>query len=280
MYWLQDDYERCAALLESCLERLGEYPPSETIVARTTFMTQLSYALSSLGDFDSARDLLVRVNEESEERTDPYNRARLYWSLARLSGIQGNLPAALNYVRRSITLLETTEDNVHLARAHLLCGQVFNLDESAEQAIVQLTQAERLFGERIDSIDLGHLRSEQSKALSTFGEAKQALAYAQEAVQRLDSDLDYLSSAWHALAKALALAGDIEEACRYYEQAVDQLEKSRSDWREAAQACHEWALVLKEAGRREAAARAFGRAAEITRRQAKAASLGRTAARA
>ncbi len=274
-YWLLDDYERYARLMESCLERLAEYPPEETAVARTTYTTQLSYALSCLGEFDRARDLLMELSDEEEQRSDPYSRARLCWSFARLSTAEGRLPTALEYARRSIALLESSEDDVHLGRAHLLCGLIFNLDDRAEEARRQLDLAEKLFGSRIDSIDLGQLRAEQAKSFAELGDAERALAYAQEAARLLENEPDSLGSAWHAAAKAHAARGDLEEACAFYEKAIERIEGDRGGWREAVQACHGWALVLKEIGRRDESARAFGRAAEITRRATSKATVSR-----
>lgn len=265
-YWLLDDYERYANLMESCLEKLAEYPVEETAVARTTYMTQLSLAYSCLGEFDRARDLLLQMSEEEEQRSDPYSRARLCWSFARLSTVEGRLATALEYARRSIALLETSEDDVHLGRAHLLCGAIFNLDDRAKEASKQLDLAETFLGPRIELIDLGQLRAEQAKSFAELGDPEQALAYAQEATRLLESDPDFMGSAWHALAKAHAARGDVEEAYAYYKKAAECLESDLSGWREAVQACRGWALVLKEAGRRDDAARAFGRAAEITRR--------------
>jgi len=265
-YWLLDDYERYANLMECCLEQLAEYPAEETTVARTTYMTQLSYALSCLGEFDRARELLLQVSEEEEQRSDPYSRARLCWSFARLSTAEGRLPTALEYARRSIALLETSEDDVHLGRAHLLCGLIFNLDDRAEEARKQLGLAETLFGPRIDSIDLGQLRAEQAKSFAELGDADRALAYAQEAARLLENEPDSLGSAWHALAKAHAVRGDLDKACTYFEKAIERIEGDRGGWREAVQACRGWALALREADRRDDSARAFGRAADITRR--------------
>ncbi len=265
-YWLLDDYERYANLMESCLQRLAECPSEETAVARTTYMTQLSYALSCLGEFDRARDLLLQVSEDEEQRADLYGRARLCWSLARLLGSEGKLHSALEYARRSIALLEASEDDVHLGRAHLLCGLIFNLDDRAQEASKQLDLAEALLGPRIEPIDLGQLRTEQAKSLAELGDPEQALAYAQEAARLLERDPDYLSSAWYALAKAHAVRGDLDEACTYFEKAIEGIEGDRGGWREAVQACRGWALVLRKAGRRDDAARVLGRAAEITRR--------------
>jgi transcriptional regulator with XRE-family HTH domain len=266
-YWLLDDYESYAKLMEKCLERLAGYPSEETAVARTTYTTQLSYALSCLGEFDRARDILLEVSEEEGQRTDPYGRARLYWSLARLATAEGKISAALDYIRRSIALLETSEDDVHLGRAHLLCGLIYNLDDRAEESSRHLALAEKFFGPRIDPIDLGQLRTEQAKSRAQLGDSDGALAFAEEAIRLLENDPDYLGSAWHALAQAHAIRGELDAACLYYEKAAGCMGGDRSEWREAVQAYRGWALALRQAGRREAAAQAFGRAAEITRQQ-------------
>jgi transcriptional regulator with XRE-family HTH domain len=265
-YWFLDDYERMARLMESCLLQLEGCPAEETAVARRTYMTHLSYALSELGEFDRARELLVEMREEEDESSDPYIRARLCWSFARLSTSEGRLPTALEYARRSIALLEASEDNVHKGRAHLLCAIIFNLDEQAEEAMSQLAFAEKLLDAHVDPLDRGQLRAEQAKALADLGEPERALAYAREAVSLLERDPDHLGGAWHALAKALASRGDVAGACDYYQKAVERIESDRGGWREAVQACRGWALVLREAGRRDEAAAALGRAAAIARR--------------
>jgi tetratricopeptide (TPR) repeat protein len=266
MFWLLDDYERFAEVLENALVRLEEQSREETVVARTTLTVYLSYALSCLGDFDRARELLMRVAEDEKQRADPYARARLYWSLARLSSMEGKPRAALKQARRSIVLLESTEDDVHLAEAYLLCGQIFNLDERPDEASRHLTLAEEFFGPRIEPINLGRVRAEQAKSLAGLGQAEEALAYAEQAARLLEDDPDFLASAWHALAWAHGLQGHVETSCSYYERAVDRMAWSRETWRDAVQACHGWAHVLKEAGRRDEAAHALGRAAEIARR--------------
>lgn len=265
-YWMLDDYERYRKLMECCLERLADYPPEETRVARTTYLTQLSYVLAYLGEFEQARDLLLEVGEDEEERADTYGRARLYWQLACISTGEGKLPSALEYARRTIALLETCEDNLHLARAHLLCGLIYNLDTKPEDAAAHLASAEKLFGPRANPVDLGQLRAEQSKYLVELGESERALAYAQEALELLEADPGYLGSAWHALAKAYSALGDVDAACAYFERAVAHMDGNRSEWREAAQACRGWAITLKRAGREEESAVVVNRAREIARR--------------
>ncbi len=51
-------------------------------------------------------------------------RVRLYWSLARLAAAEGRGAVALTNIRKAIALLETTEDALNLARAHILAAKI------------------------------------------------------------------------------------------------------------------------------------------------------------
>jgi tetratricopeptide (TPR) repeat protein len=263
MYWLLDRYEQAAEFLEDALTQLESRPPDEIAIARATLMTYLSYALSSLGEFARARELLLLVHEEQEQSADPYSQARLHWSLARLATLEGKLPAALKHLRYSIALLESSEDNFHRARAQQLCAHIFNLDDQPERALEHIALAEELFGAGIDALDLGVIRAEQAKALAALGRSDEALALARESVGLLEADPDSLASGWHALARAQVACGETVEALANYERAVERIAASPGEWREAVQACHGWAAVLTESGDGEGAARVLAHALEI-----------------
>jgi len=262
-YWLLDRYERAAEFLEDALEQLESRPPEEIATARATLMTYLSYALSSLGEFARARELLLSVHEEQEQNADPYSQARLHWSLARLATMEGKLPAALKHLRHSIALLESSEDNFHRARAQQLCAHIFNLDDQPERALEHIALAEELFGTGVDTIDLGLVRAEQAKALAALGRGDEALAFAHESVGLLDADPDFLAGGWHALARAQAACGETTEALVNFERAVERIAANPGEWREAVQACHGWAALLTANGDGESAARVLARALEI-----------------
>src|SRR5919206_105606 len=102
--------------------------------ARVRFATHLSYALSNLGRFVEAREVLTDLTSRARGIVDPYARIRLYWSLARLAAMEGHGRMALRHLRRAITLLEATEDTLHLARAHLLSSEILILDGKADEA--------------------------------------------------------------------------------------------------------------------------------------------------
>ncbi|MGD0166211.1 MAG: tetratricopeptide repeat protein [Gaiellaceae bacterium] len=263
MYWLLDEYERAAEFLEDALKQLETQPPEEVAAARATLMTYLSYALSSLGEFERARELLVRIHEEQEQGADLYGQARLHWSLARLATMEGKLPAALKHLRHSVALLESSEDNFHRARAQQLCAHVFNLDDQPELALKHLALAEELFGPGIDRIDLGLIRAEQAKALAKLDQGDEALERGLEATSLLEVEPSFMGSAWHGLARAHTARGESDEAISYYERAVERIAASPGEWREAVQACHGWAELLRQNGDGEGAARVLAHALEI-----------------
>ena len=199
----------------------------------------------------------------SEDFGDPYTRVRLYWSLARLSEMEGRSSAALGYIRRAIALLEATEDSLHLARAHLLAAWIMGSQGNAEGSGRHLELAERLLGPHPEPIDLAQLRIEQAKRDALLGNGESAVTRAREALDLLgDShDLERGSASW-ALAEGLALQGDVAKAGKEFARAVDELSEGRR-WREAAQACRGWARMLRKAGREAEALDVLERATDL-----------------
>jgi tetratricopeptide (TPR) repeat protein len=262
VYASLDRPEQAAELYERCLEALAEDPNADTS-ARIRFATHLSSALSNLGRFPEARAVLTELASEPSATLDPYSRIRLYWSLARLATMEGQPQAGLRHLRRAIALLETTEDTLHLARAHLLCSQILILDGQAEPAGLHLDQAERLFEVGGDAIDLGAVRAQQAKRAAQLGDPGQAIARARESLE-LAGDSP-LGSAYFALGLGLARTGDVDGADGAFREAVSLL-RQRSEWREAVQACRAWADALRHAGRSAEAFDVLETAAELAER--------------
>lgn len=254
-----DRPEQAAELYERCLDELSAQAEDDT-TARVRFGTHLSYALSNLGRFVEARELLNDLTSRSSAIVDPYARIRLYWSLARLAAMEGHGRAALRHLRRAIALLEATEDTLHLARAHLLSSEILILDGLPDDAAPHLEAAERLFDLGGDARDLGAIRAQQAKRAALVGDHEEALRRATESL-RLTGDAP-LGSAHFALAQAHALRGEVEEANRSYRTAVELLDQG-GDWREAVQACRAWAEVLREAGRTGEAFEVLEQAADL-----------------
>jgi transcriptional regulator with XRE-family HTH domain len=256
------DTRRAVDLFSSCLDSVKEEAPDDT-ATHIRFATYLSYALTDLGDLARAQAVLDDALADAERVADAYTRVRLYWSLARLSGLQDQPAAALDYVRRAIALLEVTEDTLHLARARLLCGTIMMSQGRAEEAGEQFDAAERLFGPRPEPLDLASLRTDQAKRAVALGHADEAEAFAREAIQALGEEHPAEQGlAWAALADALALQ-DRADADATFRKAAELLERHGHQV-DLADAYRSWARYLRKAGRESEALDVLDRAAQLS----------------
>jgi transcriptional regulator with XRE-family HTH domain len=254
--------DRAVRVFDDCLARVREEVPEDAAV-QIRYATFLSYALTDAREYDRAaevvRDALARVEEDA----DPYTRVRLYWSLARLSAVEGRQAEALEYIRSAIALLKATEDNLTLARAHLLAAGVELRQGAADSAKHNLELAERLLGTHPDQADLGMLRIGQSRAAAFEGEAGVAVERARQALALLgDLHGGEQGTAVYALATALALEGDDVGALDSYRRAVDLL-TVHGRKADAGEAALEWANFLRERGREDEAEPILRRAYDL-----------------
>jgi tetratricopeptide (TPR) repeat protein len=252
--------DQAVQLFERSLEDATRQAPDDAAM-QVRFATYLSYALTDLGELGRAETVMKDALDRAGDAADPYTRVRLYWSLARLSELKGRSAAALDYVRRAIALLETTEDSLHLARAHVLCAWIMGLQgKDAEQHLVL---ADQLFGPRPDPSDLALLRIEQARRAVLVKDPETAVARAKDALELLgDQHGAEQGSARWAYADGLALRGEIDAANDAYRQAVDLMAENRS-WREAAQTCRAWGKMLRGAGRESEALDVLERATDL-----------------
>ena len=227
------------------------------------YATYLSYALTDDGQFERAEHLLTDLAEEPPETADPYTRVRLFWSLGRLATREGRTLSGLEYFRRAVALLETTEDTLHLARAHLSCAWSLTKSGRATEATRHLKVAAQLFGPAPEPADLGWLRTEQAKQAVAVGKSTEAIAFAREALTALgSSDPGERGDALWALAEGHALAGQVDEADRVFREAVELLSGHRPA-RDCAAAYRSWAKILRQAGREREALDVLEQAAEL-----------------
>ncbi len=202
------------------------------------------------------------------EIEDPYMRVRLYWSLARLAHAEGRPGIALANARRAIALLETTEDTINLARAHLLAASIMITRGEPDAAARHLDVSERLLGGSSSLADTALLRVKRAQVAGLRGDGAATVALAREALEAIGDKLPReQGSAFLALGDGLALQEAYEEADAAYGQAVELLEQQH-DWREATQACRAWARMLRAAGREKQALDVLDRAAELGLRAA------------
>jgi tetratricopeptide (TPR) repeat protein len=235
-------------LFEQCLAELNADRPSDS-AAKVRFTTYLSYALTDSGQYSRATAVLTDIIDEALELSDRYASVRLYWSLARLLGLQGHSAEALHYARNAIALLELTEDELHLARAHVLCALIEISRDEFDEARQHLAQAELRFGPRPEPTDLAALRAEQARLAVALGDCEQASAYAEEAIA-IAGETAEVASAWWALAEARHRQSDYAAADNAYDTAT-RLLSEQGRWLEAATACRAHAETARAAGRKQ-----------------------------
>jgi transcriptional regulator with XRE-family HTH domain len=259
--------QRGVELLERCLDEVRTRAPDD-VAAEVRFASNLSYALSDLGELARAREVVQQTLARAERGIDPYSRVRLYWSLARLALIEGKSRVALRHIHRAIGLLEATEDTRQLARAHLSCGEILIDEGDIPGAAPHLELAEKLLGDKADAADLGWLWSEQARRASRSGDHDEAAALAQRALEILKgTDALKVGRAHAALAEAYAAAGATENAHAEYREAVELLAADER-WRDAAATSRAWAQLLRDADRDREAFDVLDRAADYATRAA------------
>ncbi len=254
--------ERAVEVFERCLDEISDEAPDD-LAAEIRFTTYLSYALTDLGDLDRAQSVLDAALDHAQGLTDAYSRVRLYWSLARLTDLQGRPAAALDYVRRAIALLNVTDDTLHLARAHLLCGDILMAQGRAEEAGRHFDLAEELFGTHPEPQDLAGLFTDQARRAVQLGRGEEAVQRAQAAVEAIGNEYPHeRGNALWALAEGLALTGDTDGADRAFKKATTLLGEQghRRDYVEAYGA---WGKFLRRSGREAEALEVLERAADL-----------------
>jgi tetratricopeptide (TPR) repeat protein len=233
-------------------------------VARIRFTTYLSYALTDLGDLKRAEEVLDDVLGSAEELPDAYSRVRLYWSVARLNEARGRPAAALDYIRRAIALLDVTDDTLHLARAHLLCGTIMLSQGQADEAGKHQDLAERLLGPSAEPADLSGLYADQARRAIALEDAETAVGKGEAAVAAVEGD-EYPHEKgrglW-ALADARMLAGDPDGADQAFGEAVLLLE-AHGQRREYVDAYRAWGKFLRRVGREQDALEVLERATDL-----------------
>jgi transcriptional regulator with XRE-family HTH domain len=257
--------QKAISLFERCMEEVRERASDDAALA-VRFLTYLALARSSVGDLTGAREALNEATARADRAAVPQPRIALFWALAISAWNEERSESAREYVQRAIGLLESTEDTLQLARAHVFCAQLLTLDGDMDEADIHLAAADRLLGLGADDTDIGLLRAEQAKVAAARGDAETALAFANEAARLLGDDVRYQGKKWQALGAAHVTAGDLDTAMDHYQRAVEALEERRQ-WREAAKVARESAQHLRAARRENDALEFMDRAAVLAARQ-------------
>ncbi len=253
---------RAVRLFERCLESVVRDAP-EDITAQIRYATFLSYALTDANDYERAGEVIAEALKRASDTADTFTRVRLYWSLARLHVLEGRSGEALETIRHAIALLAVTEDTLMLGRAHLLAAGAALRTNDIPEARTYLERAEALLGAAPEPVDLGMLRTGQSRLAYLQGNAEEAIDCARDALALLGNyHGGEQGAAVHALAEGLALQGDEAGADDAYRRAVDLL-TVHGRRRDAAEAMLDWADFLRERGREDEARPLTERAARL-----------------
>jgi tetratricopeptide (TPR) repeat protein len=239
--------DRAVRLFERCLGTVADRPESTT--TGVWFATLLSYALTDAGDYERAREVIREALVGADANVDPYTRMRLYWSKARLAGIEGRSAEALESIREAIALLKTTDDSLHLARAYVMSAGIEATEKNAATARQHLAHAEALLGPTPQPIDRGMLSIGKARIAVLEGDGDGAVDYARAAIDILGTShpAEQGAAVW-TLAQGLALQADAESAIDAYRRAVDLLSVHGQRYH-AGTAALEWANLLEEHGR-------------------------------
>jgi tetratricopeptide (TPR) repeat protein len=256
---------RAAYVFHRCLEEIER---SEIVdhALYVRFATSYSYALTDMGDLPAANQALVGALGHAEGLSDRYTEIRLYWSLARLYGVQGPPELALSYYRKAIALLETTEDRFHLARAHEACASALLDGGDPEAARDHLDVAERIFAEQSQRPYVGSVQVERARLELQSGNLEEARRAALGALDLLDEGVtsaDDVGSAWRTLAEIFATMDENDLAESSYGKAIELLESGASA-KYLADAYRSYADYLHSAGRETEAFDILKRAVGLT----------------
>ena len=257
---------RAVGLFERALAELREAAPEDRAV-ELRLRSLLSCALADVGELTRARSTLLDAAEPGEPGLDARGRVTAYRSLARVAAGDGQPVAAMVHMRRAIGLLESSEDTLELARAHLHTAELLLLEDRAEEAGPHLERADRLLELGAERTDLGALRTQQAHRAVRIGAADDAIELATDALVYLGEEAADQGGAWHALGAAQALKGEVDAASESLRRAVELL-RDRGEWREAMAAYRIWARALREAGRNQEAFDVIEQATLLTLRNA------------
>jgi transcriptional regulator with XRE-family HTH domain len=269
-YALAGRGQAAVELYERCIAGVTEAGADPSLEAR--YAAFLSYALSDMGDLGRAEEVVSHALDRLEDSEDPYMRVRLYWSMARLAEAKGRASVALDNIRKAIALLQATDDTFHLARAHVLAASIMLARDDAAGAEQHLDKAELLLGTPASNDDLIEIAIQRARVATLGADGNAAATFARRALD-LNSGKSPADEgrAFAALADGLALSGELPAADEAYRRATELLEEN-GRWRDAANACREWARMLRQMGREEQALDVLERATELGIRAAPATS--------
>jgi tetratricopeptide (TPR) repeat protein len=223
-YSFTGEPEPSIAIFERCLaafERMDDH------VESIRFSCLLGYALSDNGDFGRAEEVVSKALKAGGESFDPYMRARVYWSKAKLRVDQGDAEGASRYAYQALAALELTEDLHYTGLAHQLIAHIEVERGRPEEALEHLATGWKLVERTGTPLDRAQFLVEEARARARLGEIEQAAALASQIPALLgDDDPVEVGRVYSVLAEIAGDAAEPERALELYELAAEYLEQN------------------------------------------------------
>jgi tetratricopeptide (TPR) repeat protein len=223
-YGFLGELEPAIAIFERCLTAFEQMGDNVQVVR---FACLLGYALSDNGEFDRAERAVSKALAISSESLDPYTRARVYWSKAKLRVDQGDPDGASRYAYQSLAALELTEDLHYTGLAHGLIAHIELDRDRPEEALAHLEEGWPLVERNASPLEQAQYKVEKARALARLGEREQAAALAIEITTLLnDADPNDVGRVYAVLAEVMVDLGEEPRARELYEIAAGFLEQN------------------------------------------------------
>jgi tetratricopeptide (TPR) repeat protein len=249
-YALVGELEPCIAIFERCL---AAFERTDDHVETIRFSCLLGYALSDSGDFDRAEAVVTQALAAGRDSYDPYMRARVYWSKAKLRIDQGDAEVASRYAYQALAALELTEDLHYTGLAHQLIAHIELERDRPEEALEHLEEGWRLVERTGTPIERAHFLVEEARALARIGDRERAALLAAEIIGLLDdAEPGEVGRVYVVLADLALGLHDRERAGELYKTAVEFLESNTPN-RELVEVYAKLANLLEEDGRADEA---------------------------
>jgi tetratricopeptide (TPR) repeat protein len=248
-------------LLERCVAYYEDDP-----LQYVRFAALLGFALTDNGNFAEAERIVAKALIKGRTVTDPYARARLYWSEFRLLTEEGEAARAEGAARKTLEILRTTEDEHGLALAFQSLAHICLDLERPTEALELLEEGWPLMSKTGTSLQGAQYRLEEARARAALADHETAAGLATEVTSALgqlhgvDQGRAYvlLGEIWESL-------GELERAQELYELAVELLEE-RAPTRYLIRAYKRLAQVLRDRGKRDEAFELLERALGVQER--------------
>lgn len=197
---------------------------AEAPLEQLRFGVLLANALIDHGTYREAERTLAETVQLAPELRDPLAEARVLWSQSRLHVLRGEPELAARYARRTLAILERTENRSYVGLAHHLLAYARIEAGEHEEALELLEAGRALVGDdlvpRVDAL----FSLEEARALVGSGRRPEAARAAARALALIDAlDPQDRGRTFVSLGDVFAAAGDLERARALYEEGVELL---------------------------------------------------------